>query len=205
MFVQIIQGKTSDPAGLRSLADRWVDELGPDAPGWLGTTMGVTPDGDFVGVVRFATAEDAARNSDRPEQGAWWEEFSKHLDGEATFSNATTADTWLAGGSDDAGFVQVIQSQMRDRETVLRGMEGMASASAEDFGRSDLIGGVYALHDDDDGLTQVAYFTSEAAARQGESQPMSEESQAAMEEFMAAVSDTTYFDLSDPWLASPRS
>jgi len=203
MFVQVIQGKTSDPAGLRSMADRWVDELGSDAPGWLGTTMGVTADGDFVGVVRFASAGDAAANSDRPQQSAWWEEFSKHLDGEATFHDCTTADTWLAGGSDDAGFVQVIQSRIKDRQAVTSGLQGMASASSEEFGRKDLIGGVYALHDDDDGLTQVAYFTSEADARQGESQEMSAESQAAMEEFMAAVSDTTYFDLTDPWLASP--
>jgi hypothetical protein len=203
MFVQVIQGKTSDPTGLRGLADRWVDELGSDAQGWLGTTMGVTADGDFVGVVRFTSAEDAARNSDRPQQGAWWEEFSKHLDGEATFHDCTTADTWLAGGSDDAGFVQVIQSRIKDRQAVTSGLEGMASANAEEFGRADLIGGVYALHDDDDGLTQVAYFTSETAARQGESQEASPESQAAMEEFMAAVSDTRYFDLTDPWLASP--
>ena len=203
MFVQVIQGKASDPASLRRLGERWVDELGADATGWLGTTMGVTADGSFIGIARFSNAEDAARNSARPQQGAWWEEFSKHLDGEATFHDCTTADTWLSGGSDDAGFVQVIQSRIRDREAVMRGMAGMASATAEEFGRSDLIGGVYALHDDDDGLTQVAYFTSEAAARQGEAQEPSPESQAAMEEFMAAVGDTTYLDLTDPWLFSP--
>ena len=203
MFVQVIQGTTSDPAGLRAMGDRWVDELGADAPGWLGTTMGVTKDGTFIGVVRFTDPESAARNSERPQQGAWWEEFSKHLDGEATFHDCTTADTFLSGGSDEAGFVQVIQSQVTDRDAVTRGMEQMATASPEDFGRSDLLGGIYAWHDDDGGLTQVAYFTSEAEARQGESQPPPEGGAEAMDEFSAAVSETVYFDLTEPWLASP--
>ena len=203
MFVQVIQGKTSDPAGLRRLADQWVEELGPDAPGWLGSTMGVTPDGDFVGVVRFSGAQDAARNSERAQQGAWWEEFSKHLDGEATFHDCTTADTFLSGGSDDAGFVQVIQSQVTDRQAVARGMEQMAAMSTEEFGRPDLLGGIFAWHDDDDGLTQVAYFTSEEEARKGEAQPPPEGGVEAMEEFSAAVSQTSYYDLPDPWLASP--
>ena len=203
MFVQVIQGRTSDAAGLRSLAERWVDELGADAPGWLGSTMGVTAGGDFVGVVRFAGAQDAARNSARPQQGAWWEEFSKHLDGDATFHDCTTADTFLSGGSDDAGFVQVIQSQVTDRQAVAKGMEQMAATSAEDFGRPDLLGGIFAWHDDDEGLTQVAYFTSEAEARQGEAQPPPQGGAEAMEAFNAAVSNTTYLDLSDPWLFSP--
>lgn len=205
MFVQIIQGRTSDAAGLRAVGDRWVDELGSDATGWLGTTMGVTDDGDLIGVVRFASAEDARRNSDRPEQGAWWEEFSKYLDGDATFHDCTSADTFLAGGADDAGFVQVIQSRIADRETAARGMQAMAALNPEDFGRSDLLGGVIAPHDDGNGLTQVAYFTSEAEARAGESQPPPPAAQEAMQQWMDAVKDTIYFDLTDPWLISPRS
>lgn len=204
MFVQVIQGTTSDAAGLRALTERWVDELGGDAPGWLGSTMGVTDDGTFIGVVRFTDAESAARNSDRPQQSAWWEEFSKHLDGEATFHNSTTADTFLDGGSDQAGFVQVIQSQLADKDKAAQGIAAMSAMKPEDFGRTDLLGGVIAAHDDDDGLTQVAYFTSEAEARAGESQPPPAAAQEAMQEWDAAVSDTTYFDLKDPWMASPR-
>ena len=41
MFVQVIQGRTSDEEGLRAASQRWVKELASDATGWLGSTLGV--------------------------------------------------------------------------------------------------------------------------------------------------------------------
>ena len=66
MFVQIIQGTTSDPEGLRAAGDQWIRDLAPGAAGWLGSTSGVTEDGRSITVVRFESEEDARRNSDRP-------------------------------------------------------------------------------------------------------------------------------------------
>ena len=57
------------------MGERWISELGADAPGWLGSTAGVTADGEFVVLARFTSAEEAQRNSERPEQGAWWAEM----------------------------------------------------------------------------------------------------------------------------------
>ena len=71
MVEQVIQGRTSDEAGLRAALDRWVEELAPGSIGWLGSTEGVTDDGTFIGVARFESAEAARRNSDRPEPGRW--------------------------------------------------------------------------------------------------------------------------------------
>ncbi len=68
MFVQVIQGQVSDSEQVRAAFDRWVRDLAPGAAGWLGSTAGVTEDGRFVALVRFASEEEARRNSDRPEQ-----------------------------------------------------------------------------------------------------------------------------------------
>jgi hypothetical protein len=66
MFVQVIQGKVSDRAALRTAMDRWLSEVEPSSIGWLGSTGGVTEDGRFLLFARFASEEEAMRNSDRP-------------------------------------------------------------------------------------------------------------------------------------------
>jgi hypothetical protein len=48
------------------------------------------------------------------------------------------------------------------------------------------------------------YFRSEAAAREGERREPPPELKAQFEEEMALMSDATFFDLTDPWLHSPR-
>ena len=53
MFVQVITGKTSQPAQVRAALDRWVEQLAPGATGWLGSTAGVTEDGRLVALARF--------------------------------------------------------------------------------------------------------------------------------------------------------
>src|SRR6266508_1488720 len=68
MFVQVIQGQVSDAGQARAALDRWVQELAPGAPGWLGSTAGVTEDGRFIALARFESEEAAKRNSDRPGQ-----------------------------------------------------------------------------------------------------------------------------------------
>ena len=104
MFIQVIQGRAINPDGIRAAADRWKAELQPGAEGWLGSTSGVTDDGRFIAVVRFQSEELARRNSDRPEQGAWWNETAMHLD-EVSFHDSSRVHTYQGGGSDEAGFV----------------------------------------------------------------------------------------------------
>ena len=202
MFVQVIQGQTNDAEGVHRLIDRWVTELGPSAPGWMGTTAGVTDDGQLFAAVRFDSEENANRNSERDEQGAWYAEFVKHLDSEPTFHNCREAETFLKGGSDDAGFVQVIQSKVLDADRVREMGKTMDSIQSEGY-RPDLIGGIAALHDDDGRMTQFAYFTSEAEAREGEKSEAPPAVREAMAGMSEVVTDEQYFDLRDPWLASP--
>ena len=186
---------------LQQSLDRWREELAPTATGWLGSTGGVTPDGEFVLAVRFQSEEAARRNSDRPEQGEWWQDFVQGLEGEPTVHDCP--EVWLmgGGGSDDAGFVQVIEATVTDAD---RARSMAERASDMDFSyRPDIIGGSIAVHEDGRGVTQTVYFTSEEEAREGESR---EDVPAEIEEFDAELSEILdelrYLDLPDPWLMS---
>ena len=200
MFVQVIQGRVNDREGLRRQFDRWQQELAGGATGWLGATAGVSEDGEFVGVVRFESEEAARRNSDRPEQGAWWEETSRYFDGEVTFHDCREVDTMLGGGSDQAGFVQVIQGRVSDPQALRARREEFEEALRR--ARPDVLGGTVAWHGDDGAFTQVVYFTDEAEARKGEQQERSPEDQARFEEMRALMSDLKFVDLRQPWLSS---
>ncbi len=198
MFVQIITGRTTDPDGLRRQFDRWVEELRPGAVGFLGSTGGITPDGRFITLARFADEAAARANSDRPEQTAWWNETEKYLEG-AEFAESTDVESMLGGGSDQAGFVQVMQGQVRDRakmDALTATMTARLPALRPDLLGSTTVwlpGGRYA---------DVAYFTSEADARAGEAKPLPDDIAALMSEWQAIAGEITYLDLTEPWLVS---
>jgi hypothetical protein len=199
MFVQIIQGMCKDPETLHQQIDMWRRELGPKADGWLGGTYGVTDDNTFVGVVRFESKEAAARNSNRPEQGAWWAETEKCFDGEVTFHDCDDATMFLNGGADDAGFVQVMQGRVADPERFRRFMELPMDMLQE--ARPEIIGGIIAI-EPDGWFTETVAFRSEEAAREGERKEMPPEIRQTFEEEMSQVQDLTYLDLHHPWFAS---
>ena len=198
VFVQVIEGRVKDKDAFRAQIDKWLEELGPGATGWLGSTAGVAEDGTYIAVVRFESEEAAQANSDRPEQGEWWAETSTHLDGDATFKNCPQVDVFGGGGSDDAGFVQVIQGR-GDRDRIMAGASKMEEILSRV--RPDLIGGLMAWPGDGT-FIQVAYFTSEAEARKGEKAEMSAEDAAAVQDDMAAMQMERFIDLRDPWLRS---
>ena len=203
MFVQVIQGRTSDAAGLRAALDRWEQELAPGADGWLGSTGGVTADGRSIGVVRFESEDAARRNSHRPEQGAWWAETSRLYDGEVTFLESTEVDVDLQGDPDQAGFVQVMQGRTSDpqraRELMAQDPDKWATF------RPDVLGSLSALHEGG-AYTMVLYFVSEAAAREGERKEIPLELRATMEQMdKLAVGETDFFDLQEPSMRSARS
>jgi hypothetical protein len=203
MFIQVIQGKASDAAELRRRMEQWQQELMPGAVelGYLGTTAGFSDDGTFIALARFDSAEAAQRNSARPEQGEWWAETAKCFDGEVTFMNCDGVQTWLDGGSDDAGFVQVMEGRSID----VAKMHEMMSSHADDVHRArpEIIGGL--MMDAGDGrYVDAIYFTSEEEARRGEQQEMPEEMRAEMEEGMSLMGDVSYFDLHEPMLVTGR-
>ena len=201
MFVQVFQGGVKDPEGLRTSLDRWITDLGPNVDGWLGTTWGLYGDNEFIALARFASADAAKRNSERPEQGTWWAEVESSLEGETRFSDYDGDDVILLGpgGSDAAGFVQIMQGRVVDVERE-RAMTRDFAQRPMDF-RPDILGGFAAIGDDGT-FAQAIYFTSEAEAREGEQKPMPADMQQMMEQSQANTTEISFIDLSSPEFAS---
>lgn len=195
MFVQFIEGPVPDAGALRRQFDRWEQQCAPGAKGFLGSTVGVTADGTGFVAARFESAEAARANSDRPEQSAWWAETEPCFAGPVTFTDCEDVTELRGGGSDEAGFVQVIRGQVNDVEAARAAFKPDMPADQ----RPDVIGGYVGLQPDGD-YTMVVYFTSEAEAREGEAEDADE----GMGQEMEALHDTppSFLDLTDPWLVS---
>jgi hypothetical protein len=196
MFVQIIEGQTSNPDALTAAGDAWQAEVGPGAIGYLGVTSGVAAGGKAFTIVRFEDEDAARANESRPEQTAW---FEKHLatayDGQPTFTESSDVSEFMGGGSNDAGFVQVMKINGVDRQKLEELDQVFEKFAGE---RPDIIGGLRAWTAPDR-CVDVMYFTSEAEARKGEQAEAPEELQKAMAEF-GSMAQTEFIDLPDPQL-----
>ena len=199
MFVQVIQGRTGDAGRLRARMDQWVRDLSAGAIGWLGSTAGVTADGTGIALARFESVDAARRNSQRPEQGQWWAETAT-LFGEVTFHDCSQVHLFGRGGSDDAGFVQIMQGRYTDPAKAVELLQRSEQPLREL--RPEVIGGELCLHGDG-GFTQAVYFTSESEARAGEKKQPPPEVREWLDEGAAITTDLTFYDLADPWLHSP--
>jgi hypothetical protein len=199
MFVQVIRGQATDQEALRRQFDRWNEEVRPGATGFLGSTAGISDDGRFIAVARFDSEAAARANSERDEQGAWWAETEKCLEGVA-FQDSTDVTTMMAGASKGAEFVQVMSGRVTDAEKMaaMRPRMGEMEAVMKRH-RPDVLGDVIAMHADGT-YTHTVYFQSEAAARQGETQEMPAEAGALFTEMMSAIAVDAYLDLKDPWI-----
>jgi hypothetical protein len=201
MFIRIIQGRATNPPGIRRDLGRWQRLLAADADGWLGSTAGITQDGWSITVVHFASAAQAHRNSDRPEQREWWRDASQHL-ARVVVHDAAKVHTYGAGDVGETGFVQVIQGHSDD----LKRMASLVRDREEVLAREapHILGMTVAEHADRPGdFTQIVYFTSEQHARQFEPEPPAAADEPAQEERRRLVTDLRCFDLRDPQLLSP--
>jgi len=202
MFAQVVRAKAKDQAGLRKMWEKAEQELTPGAIGYLGATGGIADDGTMLVVARFESEDAARQNSNRPEQGAWFQELLDYLVGDVTFKDCTDVEIQGRGGSDDAGFVQVIQARATDRKRLEELDEAFVAEMSS--ARPDLIGGITAWHPDGTGwFTSVNYFTSESEARENEAKEMPAAIKAQFEEWMSLMEDVEYIDLHDPWMSSP--
>ena len=119
-----------------------------------------------------------------------------------TFVDCADVVTFGKGGSDDAGFVQVMQGQVKDVEA-MKAMSAEMEKVGSDF-RPDVIGGMTAIHPDGHSFTSVAYFTSEEEARIGEKKEVPAELQDVVARDQALYEgEMTFIDLHEPWLSSP--
>lgn len=192
MFVQVIKGRATDPAAMQAAGQRWTDEVRPGAVGYVGGTSGVAEDGTFVIIARFEDEASARKNSDRPEQSAWWASVEPLLDGTATFRETSDVSLLFDGPSTDATFVQVMEGTAPDPDAA-RATETPELAEQLRAARPDLLGGIRLWFDGGD-YVEAAYFTSEADARAGETSGDFQEGQA---EFAARFGEPSFLDLRD--------
>jgi hypothetical protein len=198
MFVQVIRGKAVSAEAMRAADDEWNKSMKPGAKGYLGSTTGVADDGTVIIVARFDSEASARANSERPEQGKWWEEHgSKAFQGDPTFFDSTDVETFRNGGSDEAGFVQVMVGKTDDAAKYREVGKSMEPVIAKL--RPDVIGGITA-YAPDGSFYDITYFTSEAEAREGEKKEFPADVQEQMSEFGSAIQE--FIDLRDPWFDS---
>jgi hypothetical protein len=177
--------------------ERWDRDVKPGATGFLGTTAGVASDGTAIAFVRFVDEAAARWNEGRPEQVAWWHELAEVLDGPPMVTESADVALLLAGGSDDAGFVQIARAARPDRDQIDALMTPDRIAAVQRR-RPDLIGSIRAWLDDGSFL-EAAYFKAEPAARDAEH---SDDDQNAEALFAAACGPVTFVDLPAPILVS---
>lgn len=195
MFIQVIEGKTKDPDRLQACLDRWQVDIKPQAIGYLGSTSGITRDGDAILIARFADRASAEANSKRPEQSAWWAETEACFDGHPTFHDTEDVTQMHHGDPSKAGFVQVMEGKVTDRHRADE-LEQESDRMLADL-RPDLLGSLTAYYGNDE-YTTVAYFTSERDARRAESLPMPEQAAPMFSEWEKTMTVDRYLDISDP-------
>ncbi|MEU0313823.1 hypothetical protein [Nocardioides sp. NPDC006273] len=195
MFIQMIQGPCTRQDEAHQLLDEWRRDLAPSATGWLGGTYGFTDDGQLIGVVRFESREAAMANSDRPEQGEWAAKMAEVMDGPMEFHDCDDVALLFDGGSDDAGFVQIIRGRVDDPSR-LKAM--MADTTQLHEMRPEILGGTLAIEADGSFVETVA-FTSEDEARKGEQMEPPED---VRRELDYAMKGATFYDLHRPWFES---
>ncbi|WP_157430531.1 hypothetical protein [Actinomadura macra] len=156
----------------------------------------------YLNLMRFASQRAAHRNDRRREQMRWWDETRGLFETEVTVDECTDVETFGRGNPDEAGFVQILQARILNREAV-RPFVPEEAERVLDRLRPDMIGGMFCVAPD--GLcTGVAYFTSKEAARKGESTEMPPDYKAWRDEQMAHFDDDAdFYDLLDHWLQSP--
>lgn len=195
MFVQLIEGPVTSSTDLKRQLDRWETEVRPGAVGFLGSTAGVTADGTAFLAARFTDADSARANSARLEQSGWWNETEKCFTGPVTFTDSSDVQVVIEP-RDDARFVQVILSRALDRKRIEAINERVGKEMSAS--RPEIVGSVVVWSGNR--VCDIAYFTDEAAAREGEKKALKAEHQALFDEWKSLIDDVTFLDLGDPWL-----
>jgi hypothetical protein len=199
VFIQMVQGRCSRPDEMRGIVDGWCNAMA-DRPGWLGGTYGFTDDERFVGVVRFDSQSACRECADAPDAPMWWAAADELFDGSAEIHESEDVSMMLDGGSDSAGFVQVMKGRVGDADKFRHFMTDTEVTSMLHQTRPEIIGATLAMEDDGTFVETIA-FTDEDSAREGEQLEMPEEMQ---QDFESAMTDVEYIDLHRPWFATHR-
>jgi hypothetical protein len=197
VFIQMVQGRCSRQDEMRALVDDWCGSMA-DRPGWLGGTYGFTDDDRFVGVVRFDSSSACLEAAGMAEAPMWWAGAEALFDGSCEIHESEDVSMMLDGGSDSAGFVQVMRGRVGDADKFRHFMTDAEMTSMLHQARPEIIGATLAMETDGTFVETIA-FTDEDSARRGEQTEMPADLAA---DFQSAMSDVEYIDLHHPWFAT---
>jgi hypothetical protein len=102
---------------------------------------------------------------------------------------------WMQGGSDDAGFVQVMEGHASDPNRITQLLD-LSGDRIHEL-RPEIIGSTFSTTPEGD-YVEAVYFTSEAEARDHEKLDLPADMQATFEEMMQQMGEVTYLDLHHP-------
>ena len=125
----------------------------------------------------------------------WWSETEQYFDGPVSFLDSTDVDVQVEP-SNDAGFVQVIQSTALDRKRIEEINAEVGPSMTES--RPEIVGAVSVWSGDQ--VCDIAYFTTEEAARAGEKKELLEAHRKLFDEWQSLIDGPTFLDIKDPWL-----
>jgi hypothetical protein len=197
VFIQMVEGNSSRQDEMRGLVDDWCGSMA-DRPGWLGGTYGCTDDGRFVGVVRFDSSTACKESSAGEAAATWWAGAEALFDGRCRIHESDDVTMMFDGGSDSAGFVQVMRGRVGDPDKLRHITSDTAMTSMLHQARPEIIGATLAVEPDGTFVETIA-FTDEDSARKGEQLDMPQD---VRDELMAAMNDVEYLDLHQPWFAT---
>jgi hypothetical protein len=194
MYVQVMEAQIADRDSLERQLERWESELRPGAVGFVHSTEGMTDDDRLIVVAAFESADAAARNAARPEQDQWFTETEKGFGSEPSFVESSDVEVLGEAPAAGARFVQVMKGSA-DRDRV-HAMDEIFERFRGEF-RPDVLGLLRAWTGEND-YVEVAFFTSEAEARTGESQEPPPELAEQMGEFAELNAGIEFLDLPTP-------
>jgi hypothetical protein len=194
VFIQMVSGSCSQQEDMRMLVDDWCANMASQ-PGWLGGTYGFTDDGRFMGVVRYESAAMCRELCDAEGAGAWWAAAEQLFDGSPEIHQSQDVSIMLQGGSDDAGFVQIMRGKVANADMLRKMTTDQEMTSMMHEARPDIIGSTLIIEDDGT-FTETIAFTDEESARIGEKKEMPADVAA---DFEGAISEVEYYDLHRPW------
>lgn len=189
MFVEVTFGRTVDPNAVRQAWEEHIEAL-RDSGGWLGGVAGVTDDARVVAVARSNWALPTPVVAS----------LAPHLRGPPEVMRADGLVVIHEDRPWDAGFVQVMRARVASRARLEEVEAGIGQAFLDH--RPDVLA-TYRTWPRHDLVIAVDHFTSEEEARAGEQREPPPELREAFQEWLALLEETTWFDLTDPWLAPP--
>ena len=152
-------------------------------------------------MVRFESRDAARANSERPEQGAFAERMGALMDGDVQFFDYDEVLTFLDGGSDDAGFVQLIQGRTDEPRAVAHALRSPTDDAPRR--RPDLIGGTVAHRGRTGPYTETVAFTDEAKRPRGRAGRHVESPPELSEAMQRLLQGAEFYDLREVWFESP--